>query len=104
MTFDELIQCLPWVPIRNCPGRYRLTGANPNLSVRDLLGPESRIDSFQVERAQDLVLVAPLDQGGVISYQRADGSFVHTLNMPDGFTRKLAQLGIVLPPGQAPDQ
>jgi len=50
-----------------------------------------------VEKARDTVLVAPLDRGGVISYQRADGSFVHTLNTPEGFARKLAQLGIILP-------
>lgn len=97
MTFAELMRTEKWIPIRNCPGRYKLVGADPKLSPQDLLGSSSRIYSFQVETARDVVLVAALDQGGLISYQRADGSFVHTLNTPDGFARKLSQLGIVLP-------
>jgi hypothetical protein len=34
--------------------------------------------------------------GGLISYARSDGSFVHTLATPEGFARKLAALGIDL--------
>jgi hypothetical protein len=38
------------------------------------------------------------DGGGLISYARGDGSYLHTLNTPDGFARKLRQLGIPVPP------
>jgi hypothetical protein len=51
---------------------------------------------FRVAAARDVVVVVPLASGGLISYKRADGTFVHTLNTPDGFARKLAQLGITL--------
>jgi 2-polyprenyl-3-methyl-5-hydroxy-6-metoxy-1,4-benzoquinol methylase len=42
------------------------------------------------------VYVVVLDGGGLISYRHADGRFVHTLNTPEGFGRKLDQLGIRL--------
>ncbi|MBI3949766.1 MAG: hypothetical protein HY314_04855 [Acidobacteria bacterium] len=102
MTFDEIMKAGKWVPIRNCPGRYKLVEADPHLSLHDLLRSNSRISSFRVEKARDVVLVATLDRGGLISYQRADGSFVHTLNTAKGFARKLSQLGIALPSAQKP--
>ncbi len=46
--------------------------------------------------ATDPVIVVQLEGGGLISYARPDGSFVHTLNTSEGFTRKLVQLGITL--------
>ena len=51
---------------------------------------------YRVEAAKDAVLVVELDDGGLISYHRADGSFLHTLNTTEGFRRKLTQLGIDL--------
>lgn len=44
--------------------------------------------------ARDPVIVTPLDAGGLISYRKADGMFLHTLNSREGFERKLRQLGI----------
>jgi hypothetical protein len=50
--------------------------------------------------ARDPVVVARLDDGGLISYRRPDGTYLHTLNTREGFERKLQQLGIVT---KAPD-
>ena len=96
MTFAELFAALSWKPIRNCPGRYVLQGANISwLRVEELTGCELEVSAHKVSAARDLVLVASLDNGsGIISYQREDGSFLHTLNTPEGFQRKLQQLGI----------
>jgi hypothetical protein len=94
MTFDQLITTWNWQPIRNCPGRYILFGRSANLSLADLLGSEGEISEFQVEAARDTVAIVQLDRGGLISYKRADGSYLHTLNTPEGFERKLLQLGI----------
>ena len=96
MTFDELMTRWSWKPIRNCPGRYTLSAAPPDITPEDLLGPGVRLREFQVEAARDKVVVAQLDEGGVISYRRADGSHLHTLNTPEGFERKLRQLGVIL--------
>ncbi|RMG56335.1 MAG: hypothetical protein D6723_00530 [Acidobacteria bacterium] len=97
MTFDELMKRWTWQPLPRCPGRYKLVGVDRFTSLSQLLGSGVPIYRFRVAAARDLVLVAALDRGGLISYQRADGSFVHTLNTPEGFARKLAQLGIPWP-------
>jgi hypothetical protein len=44
--------------------------------------------------AKDSVIVTPFEDGGLISYRRADGTFLHTLNTREGVERKLRQLGI----------
>jgi hypothetical protein len=94
MTFDCVATAWNWKPIRNCPGRYILQGVPTNLSPQELLGDEVEVKEYQVDAAQDAVLIARLEGGGLISYRREDGSFLHTLNTPEGFTRKLSQLGI----------
>jgi hypothetical protein len=96
LTFDELITTWNWQPIRNCPGRYILSERSADSALAVLLGTESKTSEFQVEAARDTVVIAQLDQGGLISYKRADGSYLHTLNTPEGFKRKLLQLGIEL--------
>ncbi len=94
MGFDQLLETWRWKPIRNCPGRYILQTEETGLSLRDLLGNDIEVAEYQVDTAKDLVLVARLDKGGLISYKRKDGSLLHTLNTPAGFRRKLSQLGI----------
>ena len=94
MSFDELMKAWDWRPLRNCPGRYDLHGARNNLRPQDILGDEIEVNEFSVDAAKDAVLVAKLNDGGLISYRHDDGSFLHTLNTPEGFRRKLAQLGI----------
>ena len=96
MTFDELMGAWAWKPIRNCPGRYVLAGAASDLRPQELLGSEAEASEHRVPEARDAVLVAELPDGGLISYRRDDGSYLHTLNTPEGFRRKLAQLGIDL--------
>jgi len=94
MTFDELMKAGDWRPIRNCPGRFILRGASDSLRPQDILRDEVEAREFKVEAAKDAVLVVELEDGGLISYRRDDGSFLHTLNTSEGFQRKLAQLGI----------
>jgi hypothetical protein len=97
MTFAELMQSRSWLPLRNCPGRYVLRGGG-DVTIAELVGADLAEQRFRVPAARDEVIVAALEDGGVISYRHADGSHTHTLNTPDGFVRKLDQLGIVLPP------
>ena len=93
MTFERLLSAHPWKPIAHCPGRYALA-SRPDLSPRDLVGPEVELREHRTRLARDLVVVGTLADGGVISYQRADGSCLHTLNTVEGFERKLQQLGL----------
>lgn len=96
MTFDELLVRRQWKPITNCPGRFVLVTSDRFLTVETLLAGDCKPRTFTSVAAHDPVIVVALKDGGVISYARQDGSFVHTLNTPDGFARKLAQLGITL--------
>jgi len=96
MTFSELMTKWSWKPIRGCPGRYTLSVAPVDLAPEDLLGHEVELNTFEVPAARDTVVVGRLDEGGLISYRRADGVYLHTLNTREGFERKLAALGIEL--------
>lgn len=103
MTFDTLNTKWRWKPIRNCPGRYRLVDVPPDLPIEALVGTDGDMAEFSVDTAPDRVIVVRMDRGGLISYKRPDGTYVHTLNDPEGFARKLRQLGIALhegPPGR----
>ena len=46
--------------------------------------------------ARDIVVVFELSGGGIISYKKPDGAYLHTLCDKDGFKRKLKQLEIEL--------
>lgn len=94
VTFDQLLSLWTWEQIPNCPGRYRLRGGASALKVQDLLGFEVELQTFVVARARDVVVVARAADFGIISYKRSDGSYIHTLNTPSGFERKLLSLGI----------
>lgn len=102
MDFDTLFAEWTWTPIRNCPGRFVLTGADPGLTVAALAGDAAEAQEFRVAPARDVVVVVAFGNGGLISYKRADGTYRHTLNTDEGFARKLAQLGIALESPAAP--
>lgn len=94
MTFETLFSSFNWHPIRDCPGRFVLRDISPELTTSELVGSEVIIERFASSSARDRVAVARLDIGGTISYERADGTYLHTLNTDDGLVRKLKQLGI----------
>ena len=93
-SFEQVASAWSWQPIRNCPGRYALREADRHLTIEAIAGGEIEVSECQSAVARDTVLVAALAGGGLISYRRADGSIVHTLNNREGFARKLKQLGI----------
>jgi hypothetical protein len=59
-----------------------------------VLPPGVVVTEHLVAAAKDPVIVASLEDGGLISYRKPDGTYVHTLNSREGFARKLRQLGI----------
>ena len=96
MRFEEIKSRWNWSPIRNCPGRFVLRGIDKNISPGEIAGDGIQFGEFRVEKAEDKVVVARISGGGLISYQKNDGTFIHTLNTVEGFERKLKQLGIEL--------
>lgn len=94
--FSSLMMAWPWEAIRGCPGRYVMALQDEVVTLEDLIGPEGAFTEHRVPSAPDPVFVATLSDGGLISYLKAGGRFVHTLNTPEAFQRKLAQLGLDL--------
>ena len=94
ITFNQLANRWELRPIRNCPGRFIIHTAAAELTPQELIGSEAAVQTFRVTAARDTVLVARLEGGGLISYRRADGKHLHTLNTDEGFERKLVDLGI----------
>ena len=94
MDFETLLKDFRWRPIRNCPGRFILARQTEAEALDRLLeaGPRPRV--YPPGPTPDTVLVRAIEGGGVISYQKRGGRHLHTLNTPEGFHRKLRQLGI----------
>ena len=101
-TFKEIWARWPWRPIRNCPGRFILPWTEQPISFEVLLDGSCIPQAFSSPAAKDPVLVVPLKDGGLISYRQPDGRLIHTLNTPEGFSRKLQQLEITLQETNAP--
>jgi hypothetical protein len=94
VTFSALFERWAWRRIPNCPGRYVLAGG-PVASPPDEIVPGATGGSEHMcGPAEDPVIVTPFEDGGLISYRKAHGLFLHTLNTREGFERKLRQLGI----------
>jgi hypothetical protein len=93
LTFSTLFDRWAWRPIPHCPGRYVLD-AGPVATPPEDIVPGTTGSVHVCATAKDPVIVTPLDDGGLISYRKPDGRFLHTLNTRDGFERKVRQLGI----------
>lgn len=90
MRFADMLAQHPWRPIRGCPGRFSLA---PNARTPyELTGLPGQEHSGGPSR--DPFVVTPLEDGGLISYQHADGLYLHTLGDSDGWGRKLRMLGL----------
>ena len=96
LTLDDLLERFDGQPIRNCPGRWVLRGVDATQGPSVALGSSGEVTQHLVPTARDRVVVTKIADWGLISYARADGTWLHTANTPEGFQRKLADLGIVL--------
>ncbi len=94
MDFESALERFPWRPIAGCPGRYVLKYGTGDLTIADIAGSEAVFLEYHVSSAQDPVCVSKIEGGGLISYRKSSGRYLHTLNDNHGFSRKLADLGI----------
>ena len=93
VTFAELLARFSWRPMRGCPGRYLLAGGSTPSPPGELFG-DLGFREARSAQAPDRVWVAAIDGGGLISYAKENGTFVHTLGDSAGFARKLHALGL----------
>ena len=94
MRFDEIMTRWPWRPIPNCPGRFVLSSGRSSLAPSEIASASIGVIEHVIPATPDPVVVAEFEDGGLISYRKPDGSFIHTLNTIEGLDRKLRQLGI----------
>jgi len=94
LSFQQLYDAHSWREIPNCPGRYIARGLDGRTTVAELAGSGVDVKAFTTKKARDTVLVLKIPGGGIISYLRADGTCLHTLNTDSGFYRKLTDLGL----------
>lgn len=94
-SYASLVEAGEWRDIDGCPGRRVLPGPR-DATPADLLGKAVVVQVFEVAGAPDPVYVGVVPGGGLLSYRKPDGRFVHTLNTSEGLARKLEQLGITL--------
>ena len=94
VTFAALFERWAWRPIPNCPGRYLLAAGPVAMPPGDIVPGVSGGSEHVIAATRDPVIVTPFDDGGLISYRKSEGLFLHTLNTREGLERKLRQLGL----------
>ena len=100
-SLQALHDACSWRPIAKCDGRY--VCADHDWRLRDpeavlaAAGCEAASAVLRIERADAdaVVLVRLRGGGGLLSFVKDDGCFVHTLNTESGLCRKAIALGIV---------
>ena len=90
--FKEIRKRYDWRPIRGCPGRFVLEGGPSEITPEELTGKSLSADLTASSMGGDPVTVIAFEGGGVISYLKSDGRYIHTLCTKDGFRRKLRDL------------
>jgi hypothetical protein len=92
--FADLKARWRWRPIPHCPGRFVFSEGPTNTTPAELAMSSLHVTEHIVATAKDPVVVAVFEDGGLISYRKLNGTYLHTLNSRAGLERKLQQLGI----------
>ena len=71
-----------------------MQGGPAAITPGDIVGTDADVLVFNLSSAPDPVHVVVLGDGGLISYKKETGLFIHTLCDSAGFSRKLENLGI----------
>jgi hypothetical protein len=101
-SLQKLWEVWSWSEIKNCPGRY-VTKHNihaTTISPDDLLQSlniHCLLNEYHVDNKDTIVIGAFQDGGGLLTYVKNDGRYVHTLNTRSGLLRKITSLGLDLP-------
>mmetsp|Transcript_83103 Transcript_83103/g.230748 ORF Transcript_83103/g.230748 Transcript_83103/m.230748 type:complete len:182 (-) Transcript_83103:91-636(-) len=100
-ALERLWRALPWREIRNCPGRYttRDIDAREQDPQALLLRCGLEVDGLSPCKVhcngKDPITVRRLaGGGGLLTYCKPGGLFVHTLNTESGLARKLEALSV----------
>lgn len=99
ISFSRLFQLYPWKEIPHCPGRYVLRKKSNeqlrSIPPNEFLNNQIRIEIFNSDVCPDRIHIGQFVDGGLLSYEKSDGTFVHTLNNISGLKRKMNHLCII---------
>jgi len=96
MKVDELLKRFKWEQIPGTNGRFTLCQTDMQVTVESLLdSTEVEIKQYPSANPQELIHIAELEDGGLISYERKDATYIHTLNSLNMYKKKLWELGII---------
>lgn len=106
MKIEDLLKRFQWEQIPNSTGRFTLSPSEKSLSVEALIESEEiEIKQYPSANPEEVIHVVKLEDGGLISYQRKDNRYIHTLNSESMFKRKQWELGIIsFSPRQMPEE
>ena len=106
MKVDDLLKRFKWEQIPDTNGRFTLRQKEEQVSVESLIdSTDVEIKQYPSANPQESIYVVELEDGGLISYERKDAAFIHTLNSLKMFKKKLWELGIIsFSPRQIPDE
>jgi hypothetical protein len=102
MLLQKLRELWSWHEIRGCPGRFVVSKQGDRIPPETLLAMldqdwklHSRFELFSRDKQDSVFVAVFLDDlgGGLITFCKQNGSYVHTLNEPSGLERKLKGLG-----------
>jgi len=94
VSFEFVFRKYDWQEIKNCPGRWILSGGATPTPPLEFLGMEGVPVEFHSPAVPDPVVMIPFPGGGMISFHRPDGRWIHTLNTVSGFKRKETALAL----------
>lgn len=101
-SFVRLLEKYSLKEIENCPGRYTLMKDDHQrlkiVKPETILNNKISIEVFHSDICRDCVHIGKFSDdsggGGLLSYEKSDGTFVHTLNNASGLQRKINHLQI----------
>jgi hypothetical protein len=109
-VLQSLYKAIRWKMIPKCPGRYtcrdhdKVSHFSPTALLQafemDCPVAQERTVELDLPGRNDLVIATPMDEAntvGLITYVKKEGEtvrYVHTLNTPCGFRRKLEAIGV----------
>ncbi len=93
MTAQDLMTRYRWEQMSNDRGRFVLAAGQGSIATDELLGPDADVRRLASVAGKDVIVLARFEEGGLISYERPDGSVVHTLNTERAFKLKVWEMG-----------
>ena len=93
LALERIYQREQWRPIPGCDGRYVYRGPRRSSVLEN--EPHKLVRLREASESEDGIVVGLLrGGGGVLSYEKFSGVFVHTLGTASGLIRKVAALNM----------